>query len=396
MRMRSRTVWFTALGMLLLVVLAGCGGSEDAGGGDAGDSGTTSTDEGAGEATEGATEPAGTETAAGGELDVVRGTYSPIAAYAPLFVAVEEGFFEEFGIENEMDQVRINEALPLVANGDYDWGRSENSPGWFNAINSGLDVYGVVDRLTYTCSADNALSVSRTAYDEGVQTFADLEGRSIGIIAPGTQAEYWLAQLLESNDMNQDDVEVVYLDYADQLAAMAAGNLDAAFMLEPLLTQGVSDDSIVPILSMLDVTPGANIGTMFFGGHFIERDGGDVAERWLAAWLEAARFAQDPANRDATLAAVQKWTEMEMAELEAIYDGTTGEAVPETTSTWPQVNPNGRVNVDEVLSTQGQSMLDGGFIDELPPAERVFNTELIEAALERVGEVDAEAVQLCN
>lgn len=320
------------------------------------------------------------------ELDVVKGTYSPIAAYAPLFVGIEEGFFADHGIRNELDQVRINEALPLVASGDYDWGRSENSPGWFNALNSGLDVYGVVDRLTYTCSADNTLVVSDAAYQEGIRTFEDLDGRNLGIIAPGTQAEFWLSELYDNSSLSEGDIEVIYLDYADQLASLGEGNLDAAFMLEPLLTQGLEMGTIHPVISMLEVTPDANIGTMFFGGHFGERDDGDVATRWVAAWLEAARFAQDPANRDAVLAAVQEWTEVEPAVLESIYDGTT---------TWPQVDVNGIVDPEEVLSTQGQFMLDGEFIDELPPADRVFNDTFVQGALEMVGEVDSSEAQLC-
>lgn len=318
--------------------------------------------------------------------DVVNGTYSAIAAYAPLFVAMEEGFFAKHGIDNQMDEVRINEALPLVASGEYDWGRSENGPGWFNALNSGLNLYGVVDRLTYTCSADNSLVVTKELHDSGVDTFEELSGKSIGIIAPGTQADYWLAQLLEEHDMVLEDVKVVNLNYPDQLAAMSAGNLDAAFMLEPLLTEGIRNESIVPITSMLDVTPGANIGTMFFGGDFIDREDGDVAVRWLAGWLEGARFAQDAENRDATLEAVQKWTDMEMGTLEAIYDGE---------ATWPQVNVNGFVDASNVLETQAQFMLDNDYIDALPEEERVFRGDLVEQALEIVGEVDNEASQLC-
>lgn len=373
--MRTRVRIALLLAMAMLLVACGSGGGNDA---------TTTTSAPAGSDTTAA--PGDTTTTGERELDLVRGTYSPIAAYAPLFVAQEEGFFEKWGIKNEMDQVGINEALVLVANGDYDWGRSENSPGWFNALNSGLDLYGVVDRLTYTCSADNSLSISKVVYDQGVDTFEELKGRTIGVIAPGTQAEYWLAQLLDKHGMTQDDVNIVYLSYADQLAALGDGTIDAAFMLEPLLSQGVADGTIVPIMSMIEVTPQANIGSMFFGGHFIERDGGDVAVRWVAAWLEAARFAQDPANRDKVMAAVQKWTEMTPEAIARIYDGIYS---------WPQVNPNGYIDADNVLATQGQFMLDGGFIDALPPKERIFRPDVVERALELVGEVDASAVQLC-
>ena len=361
--------------MALLIVACGSGSEGTT---------TTSTTVPSGSDTTAATDE--TTTTGEREFDLVRGTYSPIAAYAPLFVAMEQGFFEKWGINNEMDQVGINEALALVANGDYDWGRSENSPGWFNALNSGLDLYGAVDRLTYTCSADNSLSISKVVYDQGIDTFEELDGRTIGIIAPGTQAEYWLAQLLAEHNMSQSDVNVVYLSYADQLAALSDGTIDAAFMLEPLLSQGVADGSIVPIMSMLEVTPNANIGSMFFGAKFVERDGGDVAVRWIAAWLEAARFAQDPANRDAVMAAVQKWTEMTPESIARIYDGV---------SSWPQVNPNGYIDADLVLSTQGQFMLDGEFIDELPAKERIFREDLVARALDLVGEVDAAGVQLC-
>src|SRR6185295_14716436 len=136
-----------------------------------------------------------------GKLDVVKGTLTPLLAYAHLYSAIDKGIFAKYGIENQIDSVDLIASLPIVARGNYDWGRSSNGPGYFNAINSGLAVVGVVDRLTYTCSSDNCLSVSTKHYEAGVRAFADLKGKVIGINAPGSATDYWAGRALAENKM---------------------------------------------------------------------------------------------------------------------------------------------------------------------------------------------------
>jgi NitT/TauT family transport system substrate-binding protein len=319
-------------------------------------------------------------------LDIVKGTLTPLVAYAPIYCAIKEGFFAKYGIENQIDSVAITASLPIVARGSYDWGRSSNGPGYFNALNSGLAIRGVVDRLTYICSGDNGLVVSRANYNAGIRRFADLKGKVIGINARGTATDYWISKLLAEANMKSSDIRLVTLSYPDLLTAMSTGSADAGFLPEPLMTKGVMEGRIDIIRPIVDVSPGDNIGVIFFGEKFIEKAGGDLGKRWLMAYVEGIRFAQDPANRDAVLAVMARETRVEPDVLSSIYDKRV---------TWPQCEPNGRVDAQKMLDGPGQFFINDKQIDKLPPANRIFDGALLESALKEVGEVPANRL-LCN
>jgi ABC-type nitrate/sulfonate/bicarbonate transport system substrate-binding protein len=322
-----------------------------------------------------------------GKLDVVKGTLSPLVSYAHIYSAVEKGIFAKHGIDNQIDSVPIPASLPLVARGEYDWGRSSNGPGYFNAVNSGLGIVGVVDRLTYICSADNALVASPKGYEAGLRSFTDLKGKTVGINAPGTATDYWLSVLLTKNNMKRSDIRVVTLGYPDLLAAISSGSADAGFMSEPLLTKAVLERKLSVIMPVSQIAPGDNIGVMFFGRNFIQKADGDLATRWLMAYLEGVRFVQDRANRDEVIRIVAKHTKVENEVLSSIYDKK---------DTWPSVEPNGRVDIEKMLKEQGQFFLQTKQVDKLPTPREVMDTTLLERALKRVGEVPVDKYLLCR
>lgn len=320
-----------------------------------------------------------------GKLDIVKGTLTPLLAYAHLYSAIDKGIFAKYGIDNRIDSVDIIASLPIVARGSYDWGRSSNGPGYFNALNSGLGVIGVVDRLTYTCSSDNCLSVSTKNYDAGVRTFAHLKGKVIGINAPGSATDYWVGRALAENKMTRAEVRIVAMGYPELLAALTSGSIDAGYLPEPLLTKGVMEGKVKILQPVVNVVPGDNIGMMLFGKAFTEKT--DLATRWLMAYVEGIRFAQSRENRDEVIRIVAKYTRVEVPVLESIYDKRI---------TWPQVDPNGRVDAEKMLAGQGQYFLQTKQVDRLPAAKRIFDPTLLNAALKQLGEVPFDKYQLCR
>lgn len=319
------------------------------------------------------------------KLDVVKGTLTPLLAYAHLYSAIDTGIFAKYGIENQIDSVDLVASLPIVARGSYDWGRSSNGPGYFNALNSGLGIVGVVDRLTYNCSSDNCLSVTAKNYEAGVRKFADLKGKVIGINAPGSATDYWVGRALAANRMTRADVRVVAMGYPELLSALTAGSVDAGYLPEPLLTKGVVEGKVKILQPVVDVVPGDNIGMMFFGKAFAEKK--DLATRWLMAYVEGIRFAQSRDNRSEVIRIVAKYTKVETSILETIYEKRV---------TWPQVDPNGRVDAAKMLAGQGQFFLETKQVDALPEPSRIFDPTLLNAALKQVGEVPFDKFQLCK
>lgn len=339
----------------LAIGAAACGGSDDEG-----------------------TATGGTATA-GEELTTVRTTYMNILALAPLFAGEEAGIFEENGIKNEYEEVNLYDALPLIAQGRQDVGIIAASAAFYNAINQGQEVKAVADRLTYSCSTDNKLVVSKELYDGGVRTYKDLEGTTLAILGEGTATQYWNDLLEEQNGMTDESFEAIkFLGYPETLTALKTGGVDAGYLAEPLLSQAVADGTAVPIVPMYEVVPGDDVGFMIYSSKFAEENP-EAAQAWMDAWLESVRYYLDPANKDAVIAAVSKWTKIREESLAAIYG----------TDSWSWMNPNGGIEVEGPDKAMDW-MLENEFIEEIPAVDEWYDDQFATAAAERLGEVESD------
>jgi NitT/TauT family transport system substrate-binding protein len=356
----------TSLALVAVVALfvAACGSSDDTSSSTAGSTSEASS-------TSASTTPK--------ELQTVKTTYMPILALAPLFAGEEAGIFTKNGIKNEYKNVNLYEALPVIAQGNEDVGIIAPSAAFFNAINQGQKVVGVADRLTYDCSADNKLVVSKKLYDSGVKTFAGLKGKTLAILGPGTATQYWNDLLEEKNGMKDSDFKSIkHLAYPDTLTALQTGGVDAGYLAEPLLSQAIEKGIAVPIEAMYNVVPGDDVGFMIYSQKFAQEDT-ETAQAWMDAWLESVRYYLDPANKDAVLAAVSKWTEIPVESLTKIYG----------TDSWPYMNPNGEVNLEgpnKVISW----LSDNKLIEKVPEQSTWYDPTFAKNAVEKLGSVDSD------
>lgn len=69
----------------------------------------------------------------------------------------------------------------------------------------------------------------------GIESFADIRGKRIGV-KKGTILHWSFLKSLEAHNLGVNDVQILDLNAADQLAALAAGSIDAAIGSSSLLT----------------------------------------------------------------------------------------------------------------------------------------------------------------
>jgi len=314
------------------------------------------------------------------ELTTVKTTYMNILALAPLFAGEEAGIFEKNGIKNEYENVNLYEALPLIAQGRQDVGIMAASAAFYNAINQGQQVVAVADRLTYDCSSDNKLVVRKELFDQGVKTYKDLEGKTLAILGEGTATQYWNDKLADENGMSADSFKSIKeLGYPETLTALETGGVDAGYLAEPLLSQAIEKGVAEPIIPMYEVVPGDDVGFMIYSKKFADENP-ETAQAWMKSWLESVRYYLDPANKDAVVAAVSKWTEIPEESLAAMYG----------TDSWPWMNPNGAVNVDGPERAMDW-MLERKFIETAPETSAWYDEQFVTSAVEELGESDSDA-----
>ncbi|MBF4993298.1 ABC transporter substrate-binding protein [Arthrobacter gandavensis] len=239
--------------------------------------------------------------------------------FAPIYVAEAKGYFEEAGLEVQLETVKSGQdAVPLASSGKLDVVAAGFSAGMFSAIETGLDIkvvasMGVSDGNTEESPTD--LVVSSAAVDSGeIESIADLKGKKIGAAggAGGTGA-FLLSLALEEAGLGINDVDVVNLGNPDMPTALANGSLDAGLISAPFSTLAIEDGTGVSMA----VPPAGTSGTgMIFGGQFA---GSDNAQKFFDAVAKAAQDLQgEERYSDENLQIIAEATGQTVEELKSV------------------------------------------------------------------------------
>jgi NitT/TauT family transport system substrate-binding protein len=219
-----------------------------------------------------------------------------IASYAPIFIALHRGYFQELGLNVELVPTsNITEQLPSVAQGQLQVAACAASVPCYNGLNRRIDVQIVADLIsagkTEKSRGSNALVVRKDLWDAGtIREPKDLVGRSVYLIpGPGAGHHAATARWLQRNGLDPQSVEWAALPgYADLLAAMENRGVELGVQTEPLLTAGLSRGAYQSLAPIEEMDPDyQSLYLIFWSG--IDRLGPRVGERFMVAFLRGAR-----------------------------------------------------------------------------------------------------------
>jgi aliphatic sulfonates family ABC transporter substrate-binding protein len=137
--------------------------------------------------------------------------------------------------------------------------------------------------------------------DSGINTLADLKGKRIGYFK-GSTAQYGLMMALRQEGIRSDQVTLLDMPPAEQLAALANGDIDAAMVWEPWMQRMVHEANAKVIATEGDFGIYTNV-TGYAARRDWLRDNRETAVRFLRALLMAYDVLQkDPSIGVRTLA----------------------------------------------------------------------------------------------
>lgn len=278
----------------------------------------------------------------------------PFLNNAPLYIALEEGYFAEEGLDVRVHVLSGHSAtsLVLLEHGDIDVLTGSIFLGLFNAINEGSRIRIVADKGHFELGDCSPYAlVARRDLAGTLRTPASVRGLRIDI-NPSLAEGYFVETWLQRDGLTLEDLDVRAIPMPSRQEAMNRGLLDLSTTSEPWLSRLISDGHEV-ILDGVDVVPGLQHGLLLFGpGLLGERR--EAGRRFVAGYLRG----------------VQQFNEGKTPRNKEILrrDLNLDDATLEKTC-WPSIRNDGMV---ETAAMQGfqQWGFDKGLIDRvLDPTE---------------------------
>ncbi|MBF9130579.1 ABC transporter substrate-binding protein [Plantactinospora sp. S1510] len=231
---------------------------------------------------------------ASGELRRVRVAALPITETAALWGGIKAGVFAKHGLRVEVLPAQGGaQAIPALINGDIDFAIGQP----FGAFRADLQDLGVVILGNYASSyrdGDDINAVVASA-KSGITKPAQLAGRKVAVNSLGAAGDVTIMAAVEKDGGDPSSIKFVEVAFPDVPAQLAAGNIDAAWVPEPFVTQLRSRGDAFVVAPYQAVVPGLATLTVMGATKLKESDPALVKD-FSAAMKETLGWAQDPAN----------------------------------------------------------------------------------------------------
>ncbi|MBY4895937.1 ABC transporter substrate-binding protein [Cupriavidus sp. AU9028] len=235
----------------------------------------------------------------------IRIGFWPVASGLPFFVAMDKGYFKEAGLNVQA----LKFASPQQVTEAILAGRAEGSA---NGTASAALAIGEIAQpglvkifCTNPTNAKYVLDEFIVARDSPFKSIAELKGRNIGC-GPGLQNVVLAKAVLER--AGATGARVVELPIGQHVAAIAAGQLDACYTLEPTGTVGrlngttrTLEVGVIARYVLGDPMAPWHGGSASLSSEFIGRHA-DVARKYIAAYRRGVELVKtDPTQARASL-----------------------------------------------------------------------------------------------
>lgn len=265
-----------------------------------------------------------TETA---EKDLPVIKYVNFKIYDPVYVAIDEGFFEKHGVKVEIigDVLAGPTAIQAVSSGEAQAGVSSIF-AIINANAAGLPVIGVTD--LQSALPGQPLEYYYSLKDSPYQTLEDLPGAVHAVNLWRSSFHYTALMALEQAGVDEDAVEFVLLPFDNQLPALLAGEVDVIALMEPYNARAlaVSGDQLHLVYDAEQI-----FGQKQFSLHFINRiwaaDHPDEAKAFVSGIVDAIAWIE--ANQEDAKAIISKYTGIEVEYVPVYHYQENGHVVME-------------------------------------------------------------------
>jgi NitT/TauT family transport system substrate-binding protein len=300
---------------------------------------------------------------------------SPYLSFAPFFIAHEEGFFTEQGLQIEFIKMGdASEAIPSLIKGDLDVMGDAIWPSQLNAIARGAGIRIVADKgylLSGRCASTAVMARRNLVEERKLEGLSQIKGRRVGMNQASSPMGYFLEKILGQAGLTLDDVEKFLIPHPARVEAFRKGTIDLTIVSEPWVTRISQAGHAVVWIPLYQVAPDFQLALLMYGPNFLEKEP-EVGKRFMVAYLKAVRqYNQGKTERN----------------LEILTNHTGLDKIFLKECCWQPLRDDGKINIQSVLDFQSWAVKKG-FLDKVIPPNQFWDPSFIEHANKVLGRLE--------
>lgn len=226
----------------------------------------------------------------GGPQDLRVGVI-PIVDVAPVHLGMQHGFFEDEGLSLQLEAGRGGAAIiPGVVGGSLDIGFGNNT-SLLLAASKGLPLQVIASGVYSTGEPGEDYVELLVDAGSPIRSAADLAGRTVAVNTLQNLGDTSVRDSVRDAGGDPAAVKFVEMPFPTMNAALADGDVDAIWQVEPFLALAKAQGHRVIASPLVDVKPELMVSTFFATEQYAEQHP-EIVTRFKAAIDRSLSYAQ--------------------------------------------------------------------------------------------------------
>lgn len=206
--------------------------------------------------------------------------------YSPMFIAQEQGYFEEAGINMDIQVIEDESTYAaLITTGNVQFLATAQDP------NIKMYANGADSRFVLTMDASNG--ADGLVATGNIESLDDLAGKKLALDKSASSYYFFLTALEQGSSLTEDDIDVIDMgDTTEAGLAFMSGTVDAAIMWEPELSEALETVEGAHALVTSADYPDTILDSLVVNTKYAEENP-EVVEAVAQAWYKAVDFLNE-------------------------------------------------------------------------------------------------------
>jgi len=233
----------------------------------------------------------------------VRSAYVPAVTWLAAWVAKEQGFFDEQGLDVSFISVQNISLVPGTVGKQLDIAPA-TVIDLINAVGGGIDVVAVAGN--HSDATGHVASYVVVRKDSGIKSIKDFAGKTVATPTVGAILHIALLHWMKQEGVDINSIRAVEVPFPNMPDQMKAGRVDVAEAVEPFASRMIAAGNTSLGGQLMHVASPAR-STVWISDRTWAAAHKDVIAKWAAALEKARLFIEkDPARARVILAQYTK------------------------------------------------------------------------------------------